>query len=89
LQTDNTRVIKPCTDDVFLIYNAKKRRRCRVLSPCTDDVFLIYNAKVTAVLIECGFLSNRDDLVNLKNEEYQMKLAFAISSGLNNYINGS
>lgn len=61
----------------------------RVIKPCTDDVFLIYNAKVTAVLIECGFLSNRDDLVNLKNEEYQMKLAFAISSGLNNYINGS
>ena len=61
----------------------------RVIKPCTDDVFLIYNANVTAVLIECGFLSNRDDLVNLKNEEYQMKLAFAISSGLNNYINGS
>ncbi len=66
LQSDNTRVIKPCT----------------------DEVYLIYNATTTAVLVECGFLSNRDDLVNLKDEEYQMKLAFAISSGLNNYING-
>ena len=61
----------------------------RVIKPCTDDVYLIYNAKTTALLVECGFLSNRDDLLNLKNEEYQMKLAFAISSGLNNYINGS
>ena len=61
----------------------------RVIKPCTDDVYLIYNAKTTALLVECGFLSNRDDLLNLKNEEYQMKLAFAISSGLNNYMNGS
>ncbi len=61
----------------------------RVIKPCTDDVYLIYHAPTTAVLVECGFLSNSDDLVNLKNEEYQMKLAFAISSGLNNYINGS
>ena len=61
----------------------------RVIKPCTDDVYLIYNAKTTARLVECGFLSNRDDLLNLKNEEYQMKLAFAISSGLNNYMNGS
>ena len=61
----------------------------RVIKPCTDDVYLIYNAKTTALLVECGFLSNRDDLLNLKNEEYQMKLAFAISSGLNNYMHGS
>ncbi len=61
----------------------------RVTKPCTDDVYLIYHATTTAVLVECGFLSNQDDLVNLKNEEYQMKLAFAISSGLNNYILGS
>ncbi len=61
----------------------------RVIKPCTDDVYLIYNATTTAVLVECGFLSNSDDLVNLKSEEYQMKLAFAISSGLNNYILGS
>lgn len=61
----------------------------RVIKPCTDDVYLIYHATTTSVLVECGFLSNSDDLVNLKNEEYQMKLAFAISSGLNNYINGS
>ncbi|MBQ5901914.1 MAG: N-acetylmuramoyl-L-alanine amidase [Clostridia bacterium] len=61
----------------------------RVIKPCTDDVYLIYNAKTTALLVECGFLSNRDDLLNLKNDEYQMKLAFAISSGLNNYMNGS
>lgn len=61
----------------------------RVIKPCTDDVYLIYHATTTAVLVECGFLSNQDDLQNLKNDEYQMKLAFAISSGLNNYICGS
>lgn len=61
----------------------------RVIKPCTDDVYLIYNATTTAVLVECGFLSNYDDLQNLKNDEYQMKLAFAVSSGLNEYITGA
>ncbi len=61
----------------------------RKIKPCTKDVYLIYNAKSTAVLVECGFLSNPSDLQMLKNDAYQGKLAFAITKGVLNYLNGS
>ncbi len=67
VQTDNHRQIKPCTKDVYLIYNA----------PCT------------AVLIECGFLSNPTDLKNLKDSDYQSKIAFSIIEGLTKSLYGS
>ena len=60
----------------------------RQIKPCTKDVYLIYHAKETAVLIECGFLSNAGDLANLKDDIYQSKMAFAICDGLIQYLNG-
>ena len=60
----------------------------RQIKPCTRDVYLIYHAKETAVLVECGFLSNAGDLANLKDDAYQSKLAFAICDGLIQYLNG-
>ena len=61
----------------------------RKIKPCTKDVYLIYHAPCTAVLVECGFLSNPTDLKSLKNDDYQGKIAFAIIDGLTNYLYGS
>ena len=60
----------------------------RQIKPCTKDVYLIYHAKQTAVLIECGFFSDPGDLRDLKDESYQRKLAFAITQGLADYLDG-
>ena len=60
----------------------------RQIKPCTKDVYLIYHARQTAVLVECGFLSDPSDLRDLKNETYQRKLAFAIAKGLADYLDG-
>jgi len=37
-------------------------------------------------MVECGFLSNKDDTMNLKDEKYQQKLAFAIAIGITDYF---
>ena len=60
----------------------------RNIKPCTKDVYLIHYApsESTAVLIECGFLSNGNDLKNLKNREYQKQLGGAITLGLLDWI---
>ena len=62
----------------------------RKIKPCTKDVYIIHYAPkvATAVLIECGFLSNHSDLKNLKDDNYQKKLCFAISAGVLDYLNG-
>lgn len=54
----------------------------RVIKQCDSSVYIIHNAPTTAVLVECGFISNQTDLHNLKDEAYQGRLAFAICAAL-------
>ena len=54
----------------------------RATKPCTDDVYLIYHASTTAVLAECGFLSNPEEAAALSSEAYQREMAFALYCGL-------
>lgn len=58
----------------------------RVNKQATSSTFLLYYATVPAVLVECGFLSNASDLKQLKNEEYQQKMAFCIYCGISEYF---
>ena len=52
----------------------------RVAAPVSDDIYLMRNAQCPAVLIECGFLSNPEELSRLKENAYQMKLGMLILS---------
>ena len=45
---------------------------------------LFQKLEIPGVLVECGFISNKDELYNLKNDEYQMKIAEAIYKGVIN-----
>lgn len=60
----------------------------RKIKPCTKDVYIIHYApkESTAVLIECGFLSNNSDLQNLKDSDYQLKMCSAISFGVLDWL---
>ena len=57
----------------------------RVIKKATSAAYLLYNANIPAVIVECGFLSNNQDLKLLKQEEYQNKMAFAIENGIENF----
>lgn len=59
----------------------------RVIKPATRDIYLLYNATTPAVIVECGFLSNPNDLQNLCSKNYRNELAFAILCGI--MVNGS
>lgn len=58
----------------------------RVNKKATSSTYILYNATVPAVLVECGFLSNGAELENLKNEEYQQKMAFCIYCGIKEFF---
>lgn len=49
------------------------------------DVMLLKNPKVPIVIVECGFLSNRQDESLLQQQEYQKKLAECIYKGIMEY----
>lgn len=58
----------------------------RVNKQATSSTYLLYNATVPAVLVECGFLSNKAELNRLKDSDYQQKMAFCIASGILEYF---
>ncbi len=57
----------------------------RVIKKSGTDIFLLYNATRPTVMVECGFISNDIELSNLKNQDYQNKMALSIAVGIINY----
>ena len=57
----------------------------RVEKESQEEIYLLKNAQIPAVIVECGFISNQDDLANLKDEDYQMKMAYTIFAGILQY----
>lgn len=57
----------------------------RVIKKSGTDIFLLYNATKPTVMVECGFISNTDELNNLKNFDYQQQTALSIAFGIINY----
>ena len=50
----------------------------------SEDVYLMKNVNAPAVLVECGFLSNRDETEKLQQSTYQTTLAVVIAAGFLN-----
>ena len=57
----------------------------RVIKP-GNDMYILENIDNTAVLIECGFLTNLDECKKLSEKEYQKELSFSIVCGIIEYI---
>lgn len=51
-----------------------------------DTYYILRHTEVPTVIIECGFLSNREEAEKLMTEEYQQELARTICNGILQYI---
>ncbi len=51
------------------------------------DIYVLEHIENTAVLIECGFLTNKDEAEKLSKKEYQNLLSFSIICGIIEYMN--
>lgn len=61
----------------------------RVAAPISDDIYLMRAAKCTSILVECGFLSNRNEAVLLQTEDYQLKISALLLASYLQYEAGS
>jgi N-acetylmuramoyl-L-alanine amidase len=50
------------------------------------QIYLLENIENTAVLIECGFLTNPEECEKLSKKDYQKELSFSIVCGIIEYI---
>lgn len=51
-----------------------------------DNIYILNRVTIPICIIECGFMSNKNELILLKNSEYQLKLANAIVKGIENFL---
>lgn len=51
-----------------------------------DTYYLLKKTKSPTVIVECGFLSNREEAARLVTEEYQQKVAEAVCRGIMGYL---
>ena len=61
----------------------------RPTSEITGGVYIMTHIDCPAVLIECGFLSNREEAEKLESDSYQKKLSAAIATGLMAFMRNS
>ena len=70
-----------------------QQRFCQTLNPgssrqskMADGVYLMENIRCTAVLAECGFLSNAGEEAMLRTPAYQQKIAGVLAAELINFL---
>ena len=54
----------------------------RAIKKADSSIYLLYRATSPSILVECGFLSNPEELEALKTEDYQKKTAMIIFKGI-------
>lgn len=60
----------------------------RVAAPIDENIYLMRKVSCPAILVECGFLSNQDELAKLETENYRLKLATVIFASYQQYTEG-
>ncbi len=58
----------------------------RKIKTATSAIYLLDRAENPAVLVECGFLSNTNDLANLSSKEYRQRLALVLAESIMQYL---
>ncbi|MBQ3866332.1 MAG: N-acetylmuramoyl-L-alanine amidase, partial [Clostridia bacterium] len=53
------------------------------------SIYVLERASGQAVLVECGFLSNKAEAAKLADEGYRRKLAYVLSRGILSYAAGN
>ena len=67
---------------------AVNTHRAKEPKPIPDSIYLMNHVDAPAVLVECGFLSNREEAARLQQEDYQKTLATVIAAGYLRWMAG-
>ncbi|MBR2869236.1 MAG: N-acetylmuramoyl-L-alanine amidase [Clostridia bacterium] len=71
------------------IISSLQKDNTREIKQSGKEIYLLNKATVPAVMVECGFLSNKEEADLLITEKYQHKIAFFIATGITDFIKTS
>ena len=60
----------------------------RETKAATSSIYLLHRCDIPAVMVECGFLSNEEELSRLKDETYRRQLALVIACATAESLSG-
>lgn len=83
--SSKSKVLAQKIQDKFVEYLQPDNKR--EIKECGKELFLCYFSENPTVMVECGFLSNKEEAEKLKTEEYQRMVAFTIYSALIEALN--
>ena len=58
----------------------------REIKRATSAIYILDRAKVPAVLVECGFLSNREECAKLATDEYRKEVALTVFAAICDFL---
>ncbi|MPN21732.1 hypothetical protein SDC9_169112 [bioreactor metagenome] len=70
-------------ESVKTLLQNENQRKCKKSG---TEIYLLYHSEIPSVMVECGFVSNVNELKKLKNTEYQKQMAVSIFCGSLNYF---
>lgn len=82
-QSDSKLLAQNLQDSIRLNVDSTNLRQPKQISP---SVYLMKHVDIPGVLVECGFLTNPEELSNLKSQDYQKQLAVSIAVTISNYL---
>lgn len=71
---------QPLAEGIQAALNDTVNDRAKEPKSAGSGVYLLHNAEIPAILVECGFLSNREETALLNTQAYQTRLALTILS---------
>ncbi len=80
--SNNSKLLAECIQKELTTFLKQKNRE----SKPNTNYFILRRTTVPAVIVECGFLSNRTEMKNLESNEYQDKVAWGIYMGIVKYF---
>jgi len=72
-----------------ILKNTLNPRNKRTAVKVSSDIYLMNNVDCTAIMIECGFLSNPTEEALLRTDEYKLRVSWAISAAYLSFFGGT
>ena len=69
----------------YAVENFAYTSRLRDVKEAPDSVYLMNNCTVPAILVECGFISNKTDEALLIDEKYREDLSYILACGIDKF----